>query len=105
MILCHSSGSTCSERSIEPFTSANRTVTCLRSPSSALRVVRIVSARWRGVYDSGVSVGDVMTDDAGEAPRVRGAAHSLQYLEPVGFEAPQAGHGAGKGEAHSLQNF
>jgi hypothetical protein len=28
MILCHSSGSTCSERSIDPFTSAKRTVTC-----------------------------------------------------------------------------
>ncbi len=35
MILCHSSGSTCSARSIEPFTSAKRTVTCLRSPSRA----------------------------------------------------------------------
>ena len=27
----------------------NRTVTCLRSPSSALREVRIFSAQWRGV--------------------------------------------------------
>jgi len=32
---CHSSGSSCSARSIEPFTSAKRTVTCLRSPSRA----------------------------------------------------------------------
>jgi hypothetical protein len=32
---CHSSASTCSAISIEPFTSAKRTVTCLRSPSSA----------------------------------------------------------------------
>ena len=44
-ILCHSSGSTCSASSIEPFTSAKRTVTCLRSPSRALREVRIFSAR------------------------------------------------------------
>src|SRR4051812_10825680 len=34
MILRHSSGSSCSARSIEPLTSANRTVTCLRSASS-----------------------------------------------------------------------
>src|SRR5215203_7060744 len=34
MILHHSSGSSCSARSIEPLTSANRTVTCLRSASS-----------------------------------------------------------------------
>ena len=35
MIACHSSGSSCSASSIEPFTSANSTVTCLRSPSRA----------------------------------------------------------------------
>src|SRR5438094_404538 len=34
-IRCHSSGSTCSASSIEPFTSAKRTVTCFRSPSRA----------------------------------------------------------------------
>src|SRR6476646_8390592 len=34
MISRHSSGSSCSARSIEPLTSANRTVTCLRSASS-----------------------------------------------------------------------
>ena len=33
--------------------SANRTVTCLRSPSRALREAKILSARWSGVYDSG----------------------------------------------------
>src|SRR5215213_6540104 len=36
MILRHSSGSSCSARSIEPLTSANRTVTCLRSASSLM---------------------------------------------------------------------
>ena len=35
MIRRHSSGSVCSAMSIEPFTSANRTVTCLRSPSGS----------------------------------------------------------------------
>src|SRR5262245_45805887 len=105
MILCHSSGSTCSARSIDPFTSANRIVTCLRSPSSALREVRIFSARWRGVYDSGIGVEDLKAGGAEETGPVRGVAHSLQNLEPAGFEAPQAGHGAGRGDAHSLQNL
>src|SRR5439155_9713543 len=50
MIRCHSSGSSCSASSIEPFTSAKSTVTCLRSPSSAPRARRIFSARCRGVY-------------------------------------------------------
>ena len=53
MILCPSSGSTCSASSIDPFTSAKRTVTCFRSPSSALRDVRIFSARCFGVYERG----------------------------------------------------
>jgi hypothetical protein len=38
-----------SSSSIEPFRSANRTVTCLRSPSSAAFEVRIFSARCLGV--------------------------------------------------------
>jgi predicted ATPase len=48
-ISCHPSGPTSSARSIEPFTSAKSTVTCFRSPSSALREVRIFSARCFGV--------------------------------------------------------
>src|SRR5262245_18076933 len=44
---------TCSARSIDPFTSANRTVTCLRSPSRAERDVRIFSARCLRVYERG----------------------------------------------------
>ena len=40
-----SSGSRSARSSIEPLRSANSTVTCLRSPSSALREVRIFSAR------------------------------------------------------------
>ena len=38
---------------MEPFRSANSTVTCLRSPSRASRELRIFSTRWIGVYDSG----------------------------------------------------
>ena len=40
-----SSGSRSPSNSIDPFRSANSTVTCLRSPSSAVREVRIFSAR------------------------------------------------------------
>jgi hypothetical protein len=48
-IPCHSSAPTCSARSIDPFTSAKSTVTCFRSPSNALRDVRIFSTRCFGV--------------------------------------------------------
>ena len=44
-----SSGSRSARSSSEPFTSAKRTVTCLRSPSMAPRAVRMRSAMWRGV--------------------------------------------------------
>src|SRR4029453_15323338 len=43
-----SSGSRSASSSMEPFRSANSTVTCLRSPSSAWREVRIFSARYGG---------------------------------------------------------
>ena len=38
-----------SQHFMEPFRSAKSTVTCLRSPSSMFREVRIFSARWLGV--------------------------------------------------------
>src|SRR5262249_49316605 len=58
-------------RSIEPFTSAKRTVTCFRSPSSAERVVRIFSARWFGVY--------ARTSRTGAAPARRGPQSSQNF--------------------------
>ena len=51
MICDHASGSRCSASSIESFTSAKRTVTCLRSPSTVAFAWRIFSARsgaWAG---------------------------------------------------------
>src|SRR5439155_19040 len=39
-----------SASSIDPFTSAKSTVTCLRSPSSRPRDARIFSARWAGAW-------------------------------------------------------
>ena len=43
-----SSGSVPWISSIEPLMSANSTVTCLRSPSSAPRLRRILSGKWLG---------------------------------------------------------
>src|SRR5215470_16775948 len=89
-ILRASSGSRSARNSIDPLSSAKSTVTCLRSPSSARRDVRIFSARWRGVYVSG------------EAKRVDGAeavvAVAVPGLAPALPPAPV-------GRPHSLQNF
>jgi hypothetical protein len=49
MRVCTSSGSRDPASVLKPTTSANNTVTCLRSPSRALRMARILSARCRGV--------------------------------------------------------
>ena len=80
-----SSGSRSASNSIEPFKSANSTVTCLRSPSRAALEVRIFSARYFGVYESGaanLAVGLVRS----------GAAHWPQNLFSDGLAAPQDGH-------------
>ena len=58
-----------SARAVEPTRSQKSTVTGLRSPSSALRDVRIRSARWRGVYVAGVRIsGAAGVGAAGPAP-------------------------------------
>src|SRR2546425_619076 len=92
-----SSGSRSASSSIEPFRSANRTVTCLRSPSRAALEVRIFSARCFGVYESGA---------ANLAVRVvrSGVAHWPQNLFSGGLVAPQEGQVV-SGAAHSPQNF
>src|SRR4029450_4605388 len=77
---CHSSGSTRSASSIERATSANKTVTTLRSPRSALWDARIFSTRCRGVEEGGSRV-------IGGA--ARGAPHPLQKRAPAGFSWPQ----------------
>src|SRR5262249_18470497 len=51
------SGPSHSARAVELARSQKSTVTCLRSPVSAAREVRILSARWRGVYASGARSG------------------------------------------------
>src|SRR5262249_4365811 len=72
-------------RSIEPFTSANSTVTCLRSPSRALREIRIFSARCLGVYERG-SGRDVALAGATGCPQPG------QKGIPAGFVLPQREH-------------
>src|SRR5262245_36301372 len=97
MILCHSSGSTCSERSIDPFTSAKSTVTCLRSPSRAERDVRIFSARCFGVYERG-------SGRAGaELPVAIGWPHVLQNFADEGSSVLQCVQRSAKLDPHSRQ--
>src|SRR5262245_25836012 len=98
MILCHSSGSNCSARSIEPFTSAKRTVTCLRSPSRALRDVRIFSARCLGVYERGSRSLLLAT-----ASSLSGARHFLQNFARGEQFVPQEEHSRPNEAPHSSQ--
>src|SRR5262245_35081194 len=101
MILCHSSGSSCSARSIEPFTSAKSTVTCLRSPSSALRDVRILSARCFGVYARGSN--DTLVADGRSRALIR-APHLRHTLAPGSLPAAHAGQLTSIFAPHSEQN-
>src|SRR3989442_13046499 len=84
-ILRASSGSRSASSSIEPLRSANRTVTCFRSPSSADLAVRIRSARWLGVYASGEADGDTVAAPDG----VTRAPHSRQKFAEEGSSVPQ----------------
>src|SRR2546421_1125967 len=76
-----SSGSNRSDSDVKPETSTNSTVTCLRSPCSALPAVRILSARCLGVYARGEPKG------SGAAS---GPPHWWQKRLPLGFDARQA---------------
>src|SRR5712691_4465823 len=78
MMPCTSSGSSFSASVVNPATSAKRTVTWRRSPSSAERDLRILSARCLGVY--------VASDGRNPLP---GA--------PTGAAAGDAGGGAATG--------
>src|SRR5262249_4473876 len=72
-------GSRSASSSMEPLRSANRTVTCLRSPSRALLEVRIFSARCLGVYVSGDP------NCGGAVIRPSDVPHSPQNFWPGGF--------------------
>src|SRR5262249_59627944 len=92
MIAWTSSGSSRSESAVKPETSANMTVTVLRSPSMALLEVRIFSARCFGVYDSGDVNRDGTADGVDAA--VSAAPQLSQNLLPASTFAPQLGQTA-----------
>src|SRR5215475_15461831 len=98
-IFLASSGSRSANNCMEPFISANSTVTCLRSPSRALLEVRIFSARCFGVYESGE------VNFAAVAAWGSGAPHSLQNLLVGGFPVRQEEHSNSSRAPHSPQNF
>src|SRR5262245_11014974 len=116
-----SSGSRRSDIAVNPETSVNMTVTCLRSPSRAVREVRIFSARWWGVYAAGDAKRSPGSMLAGSAAPAEGAAtpatgggevaaavslapHSPQNLFVAGETALQLGHVIASREPHSPQN-
>ncbi len=97
-----------SASAVEPTRSQKSTVTGLRSPSSALRDVRIRSARCRGVYAAGLRAsgpaGGAGAGAAGPAaPTAR--PHSEQNFAVSGSSAPQAAQARGSRWPHSRQNF
>src|SRR5438093_4864515 len=84
---CHFSGSTCSASAMEPCTSAKSAVTCLRSPSRALREVRIFSARCWGVYER---LGRRQVRSGGERGEWLAAAPAEPYVRGDGDAAREA---------------
>ncbi len=100
-ILRASSGSRSASSSIEPLRSANRTVTCFRSPSSAAFAVRIRAARCFGVYASGDAGGDAIAAPAG----VTRSPHSRQNFADAGSSVRQFEQLTTRRAPHSRQNF
>src|SRR5207245_5158567 len=102
--------------SIEPFRSANSTVTCLRSPSRALLEARIFFARCWGVYASGEpnrdtdGVGSGATGKAGVGEPGCGVATASeapqppQNFSPDSLAKPHEGHATASAAPHSEQN-
>src|SRR2546427_7325440 len=102
--MCTSSGSSFSDSDVKPETSANKTVTCLRSPESAVRSFRIRSARWAGVYAFGVANRSTgASADLAAGPNA--VPHAPQNFLPGGTLAPHAGHSASSRAPHSSQKL
>ncbi len=80
----HDSGSSRSARSIDPRMSANRTLICLRSPSSDARPASIFQVR-----SSGTARVVWASARSGSSRGPTGVPHWLQNLEPAGTSAPQ----------------
>src|SRR3989442_15549142 len=85
--------------SIEPFRSAKRTFTCLRSPSSAVLEVRIFSARCFGVY----VCGEPNRGSTGLAVAVSALPQPPQNFSPPSFRKPHEGQAEANDSPHSPQ--
>src|SRR5438132_4487034 len=96
---CTTSGSSCSASVVKPATSANSTVTCLRSPSSALLEVRIFSARCLGVY----VWGELNRGSTGLAVAVSDLPQPPQNFSPPSFRKPHERHAEANESPHSPQ--
>src|SRR5438445_3410279 len=88
---------------MEPFMSANSTVTCLRSPSRALFEMTIFSARCLGVYASTKPNLPAVTSAAGAASSSR-CPHFLQNFAPSRIAPPQFGQRL-QAESRSLAEY
>src|SRR5262244_1385749 len=85
---------------MEPLRSAKRTVTCLRSPSSAAFELMMRSARCFGVYDSGDAN---RAAGLGVGAGASGAPQLSQNLLPAPTVAPQLGQTVANVVPHSRQ--
>src|SRR5262245_31905752 len=94
------SGPNRSARGVELVKSQNSTVTCLRSPSRALREVRIFSARCLGVYATGAVGGDETVSSVST-----GCPQARQNLAPAGSSVPHALHARVRRTPHARQNL
>src|SRR5262245_50340077 len=118
MMAWTSSGSRRSDIAVNPDTSVNITVTCLRSPSTVVLDVRIFSTRCWGVYASGEANRSAGSRSGAVVERVDGgwpaaaaadgagislAPHSPQNLLVGGFGALQEGHVRARRAPHSPQ--
>src|SRR5262245_11462819 len=86
---------------MEPLRSAKRTVTCLRSPSSAAFELMMRSARCLGVYDSGDA--NRAAGAVGAAAAANAAPQLSQNLLPASTVAPHPGQTAANVAPHSRQ--
>src|SRR5262245_21551888 len=84
---------------MDPLRSAKRTVTCLRSPSSADFETQIFSARCVGVYACRESNGEGVLWTAVESPW----PHFRQNLAPERFDSPHPEQTDSRRAPHSSQ--
>src|SRR3989441_9770176 len=97
--LCIASAPNCSASEVEFAMSQKRTVTCFRSPSRALREVRIFSARCLGVY----VCGELNRGSTGLAVAVTDLPQPPQNFSPPSFRKPHEWQVDANDSLHSPQ--